>query len=420
MKLRELAIFKEGAKLARIVAILLWGLWLADIAIGAVLHHPSKTDMAGLVIGADYVEFHAAGQAVLEGKSDRLYARAEQHERQERIARTKRSDDVPFMYPPFVAAAFVPLALLPFLVAFAIYSIGNLALLRACLRMLGEPSSTMLVVMSWFPVFAVTSYGHFTFLTMALVAATWVLRKRGQHFFAGIVFGLSAYKPNLMLGVAFLFLLDIKRSWKSLVGAGISAGVLGAICFVLMPDASRAYVYALQHDLPALQAGAGSLFVKEHTLHVFWTCLLPGQASIVKVLTLLCQIAALAGFVLLWRKKPKPEVAFAAAIVLSFWLTPYTILYDISLLAIAAILLQKAFDLRDWILVMWFVPLLSVTILVPLQAAHLPVVIHFGELAFIVTSIAVWRSLMRQSQDSIRSSTSGRDAGGSGPISNAL
>lgn len=401
MKLRDLAIFTEGARLARMAAVLIWGLWLLDIGVGAYLHSPEKTDGTGLIIGADFVQFYAAGKTLLEGNSKILYARAIQRTLQDEIAHTHLGGQVDFIHPPFVAIPFIAFALLPYFVAFAIYVLGNLALLRQCLRFLGEPSGAMLLlVMSWFPVFAVASYGHYTFLTMFLVAGTYVLWRRGAFFCAGLLFSLTAYKPNLMLGVLVLWLLDWKKAYKALVGVGVGVAALVLLCVVALPDASRAYVRVLTHDLPALQAGAGSLFVKEHTVHVFWNLLLPGHASVVKALTLLSQATAAVAFFLLWRRKPVPEVAFAFALVLAFWLTPYAIVYDISLLAISAILLWKASTelrpaLKDYYLLFWFAPFVSVTVIVPLEAAYLPVVVHVGELAFLVVSVLAWQKVMQ-------------------------
>lgn len=402
MKLRELAVFTEGARLARIAAVIFWGLWLLDVCAGAWLHRPEKTDLAGLVVGADFVEFQAAGETLLEGKSETLYDRPAQRARQDRIAGTHRGGYIDFVYPPFVAIPFAALARLPYLAAFAVYTLANLALLAGCLRLSGEPSlGALLVVMSWFPVFAAASYGHFTSLTMLLVAGAFVLWRRGDFFLAGLVFGLTAYKPNLMLGVSLLFLLDGRRAWKALAGEALAVLGLALVSVAAMPAASRAYVHALLHDAPALQAGAGSLFVKEHTIHVLFGVLLPDHPLAVRALTLVSQGAAVAAFIALWRRRPAPEVAFAFAVVLALWLTPYLIVYDLGLLVIPALLMGRARPdlgptLRDLHVLLWFAPALSVTLLVPLQADHLPRILHVGELAFVVASVASYRAAMRR------------------------
>lgn len=401
MKLRGLAIFTETRKLAAMAALLMWGLWLLDVGVGAYLHRPEKTDAAGLIVGADFVQFYAAGKTLLAGKSDTLYQRGVQRELQHEITQTHLDGLLNFNQPPFVAIPFVAFALIPYLAAFAIYTVANLALLRSCLRLLGEPSgATLLVVLSWFPVLCVGSYGHYTFLTMLLVSGTYVLWRRGYFFSAGLLFSLTAYKPNLMLGVSVLFLLDWKRAYRALFGLGLGVSGLVLLCVIVLPEASRSYVQTLTHDFAALQAGSDSLFVKEHTIYVFWNALLGGHTGVVKVVTLLSQAAAVGAFVLLWRRKPRPEVAFAFSLILAFWLTPYVIIYDLSLLAISAILLWNANTelrpaLKDYYLLFWFAPFLSLTLLVPIQARYLPIVVHVGELSFIVVSILAWRKVMR-------------------------
>jgi hypothetical protein len=343
VRFREIAIFTERPKLVRMAAVLIWGLWLLDLGVGAYLHSPEKTDATGLIVGADFVEFYAAGQTLLEGKSGMLYAQVPQSALQNQIAHTHLSGQVDFLYPPFVAIPFILFALLPFLATFAIYVLANLALLRSCLRLLGEPSTAMLLlVMSGFPVFAVASYGHYTFLTMFLVAGTYVLWRRSALFWAGPLFSLTAYKPNLMLGVLLLWLLDWKKAYRALIGVGVGVAALVLVCVIALPEASRSYVRVLAHDLPALQAGASARFVKRQTLYVFWNLLLPAHPMLVKALAMLSQACAAVAFFLLWRRKPVPEVAFAFALLLSFWLTPYVPVYDISLLVISAILLWNA------------------------------------------------------------------------------
>ena len=103
---------------------MLWAGWLVSLAAG-----PGAFDLAGEVKGADFVEFYAAGRLVLSGRADRLYDLPLQAEVEHAIAGGDWRGFHGFLTPPFFALPFVPLALLPYPVAFA------------CWTALGKPAS---------------------------------------------------------------------------------------------------------------------------------------------------------------------------------------------------------------------------------------------------------------------------------------
>ncbi len=93
-------------------------LWLAWL--GSVLLGPGNLDLAGQPVGTDFLEFYAAGATLLRGESARLYDRDYQARLQQEIIGPGLRAYYAFITPPFFAALFVPLALLPYGLAFAL------------------------------------------------------------------------------------------------------------------------------------------------------------------------------------------------------------------------------------------------------------------------------------------------------------
>jgi alpha-1,2-mannosyltransferase len=72
--------------------------------------------------------------------------------------------------------------------------------------------------------------------------------------------------------------------------------------------------------------------------------LLPGQESWVEILALILSLTGIVGFILFWRRHTRyKKLIFAAAILLTIWITPHAMIYDWSILLIPAILLWQEF-----------------------------------------------------------------------------
>ena len=193
-----------------------------------------------------------------------------------------------------------------------------------------------------FPVFASVSYGQNSLLSLALCCLTYRLWRQRSLWAAGLVCSALMYKPQLVLGVALLWLLEWRRDWRALVGLALGSATLAVLCFGLWPQASQAYLKFALTVLPDLAAWQQFPLWHLHTVRGFWRLLLPGQPVWAHALTALFSLAGPLLFVRLWRHTRRyAALLFAAAVALTLWLTPHAMIYDWSLLLIPAVLLWQ-------------------------------------------------------------------------------
>ena len=330
---------------AWITAGALWGAWLASILLGR-----GAMDLAGHVVGTDFLEFYTAGTTLRLGESGRLYDIGYQSQLQQLLIGPALRDYYAYITPPFLAWLYQPLASLPYSLGFAVWSLFGLLCLWAALRWLGAPGWKPFVwSLTFFPVFASVSYGQNGLLSLALLSLTYRLWARGSRWAAGLTLCLLLYKPQLVLGVGILWLLDWRRQAPALAGFLVGGAALALLSWWRLPAASVAYLEFSRTVLPGLPAWFNFPLWNLHSVRGFWRLLLPGLPSLADVLSALAAVIGVAGFRSFWRRfRDQPEIAFAGAIVLTLWVTPHAMIYDWSLLLIPGVLLWlRRPDLRD-------------------------------------------------------------------------
>ena len=167
---------------AWITAVALWGAWLASILLGR-----GPLDLAGHVVGTDFLEFYTAGYTLRLGESGRLYDIAYQSQLQQSLIGPALKDYYAFITPPFLAWLYRPLAGLPYSLGFAVWSLFGLLCLWAALRWLGAPGWRPLIwSLTFFPVFASVSYGQNSLLSLALLSLTYRLWRARSPLGRGI------------------------------------------------------------------------------------------------------------------------------------------------------------------------------------------------------------------------------------------
>jgi len=156
---------------------------------------------------------------------------------------------------------------------------------------------------------------------------------------AGLVCSLLLYKPNLILGVGFLWLLEWRRDWRALAGLAIGGSLLAGLSFGLLPESSRLYLELSRKVLHSIARMEGFPLWHAHTRRAFSLLLMPGIPALSEALALLSTGAGIVVFILFWRKlRCEPPLLFAGAICLTLWTTPHAMIYDWTILLIPAVL----------------------------------------------------------------------------------
>jgi hypothetical protein len=236
------AAVRERLLLARLAGAAVWLAWLVSLALGGW-----RFDAAGHRLGTDHVQYYVVGRLVAEGHAEQVYDQGVMSARQAEEGGPAWKGWLPFRYPPFYAVCFSLTSRLPYEASWALWTAASLLALVAAGWALGvRPLGLWLGwALCFFPVFAAVSYGQNSLLSLALLALTFALLRRARPVAAGLVAGLLLYKPQLLLGVGVVWLLDRRRGWPALLGLAATGAVLAGLTFWLMPEAVEAYRKAL-------------------------------------------------------------------------------------------------------------------------------------------------------------------------------
>jgi hypothetical protein len=215
---------------------------------------------------------------------------------------------------------------------------------------------------------------------------------------AGLLLSCILYKPQLALGIAALWTLQLRRDWRALAGLASGGAIFAAISFLGMPEASRAYITFSRDILPKLATWSEPSVWHMHTPRNFFEILI-GSGPVADILALAVAAVAVIGFIK-FRKAfaSNPAMIFAGAIVLTLLVTPHALVYDWTILLIPAILLwmerpaDRAFLTQAyaaiWI-VIWFAG--------PMTSAQLYFSDHAFQASIPVFGVVVyklWRRMM--------------------------
>lgn len=231
----------------------------------------------------------------------------------------------PFVYPPSALLFLKPFGLLPFEVAYALFTAASAALFVWAARRIGARSMVLLLTAA--PLILVALVGQMTFLIGGLVMAGLSFRRR--PWLAGALFAVAGMiKPQML--VLLPLALAVGRDWRTFLATGIAALLIGLAS--LATGASWIDWFEALPRFADLIARDQSLLDTTMTPFV-WL----GPASY-----LLTIPVALAGVWLAFRCEGLAERALAllgGALLVS----PYAMNYEIALLVPAVLALKKPF-----------------------------------------------------------------------------
>lgn len=375
---------------------ILWSAWLLSCLLG-----PGSFDLAGQVIGTDYLQFYAAGTTLRQGLSADLYNFEYQSQLEQAIVGPELVNYHAFITPPFLAWLYVPFTFLPYTWSFIVWSILGLLLLWLSIKLLAStrPLATSWWALTWFPIFAAISFGQNSLLSLFLFSFTYWLAKKEKYFAAGLVSSLLLFKPQMVLGLGLFWLLEWRKGWKSLLGLVTGGSILAGLCFWLLPDASRSYIDLSRNFLPGMIYQAEFPLIHLHSLRGFWILLFPGSRWLAEGLSLVFSTVGVVAFYYFWRKnRTRSDLLFAATVCLTIWISPHAMVYDWSILIISAILFWRAFpNLRviwkSLFALIWIAMFLSGPLTL-LQQKIFPFALQISVPVFFYSLVVCFRSLM--------------------------
>jgi arabinofuranan 3-O-arabinosyltransferase len=322
-------------------------LWVATaLFTGSFLWEPS-----GRLLSTDFLNVYAAGKLALAGTPAGAYDWPTHKQIEIAVLGYDFKGYYGWHYPPFYLFIASALALLPYVVAHAGWSLVSFIPYVAAVRAVAANNSGYLFALAMPAFVANVLVGQNGFLTAALIGGTLVWL-RPQPVLAGICLGLLTYKPHF--GILFPFVLAAAGYWRVFFVAGITAVALSLASVAVygvepwfaflrwLPVTSQTFLSEGRAEIEKMQ----SLFAIIRTMG--------GAEWIAWSAQIVLSAAIAASLCLIWRAKNYAFELKAAALGAGVLLaTPYIYLYDmvtmtIPLAFLLGIGLSRGFLRYEW------------------------------------------------------------------------
>lgn len=212
----------------------IYRLILAALVAGCLIYHLAILWESRSKIAAgygDFIIFYTGAQIVNDGKSKELFKIETQNAYQAKFDVPQLEWPLPFNHAPYELFLFLPLALLSYPLAHAIWSTMNfiflIIMLRWVLPYVHSQHNVFIgaLLLGWFPTMETLRMGQDSIMSTMLLLAVFVALKRKRDGWAGFWLALGLYKPQLVLPMAGAFV--VARRWYSLAAFSVTGAILG-------------------------------------------------------------------------------------------------------------------------------------------------------------------------------------------------
>jgi hypothetical protein len=344
---RYLSSLRDGSFLTRERA----GLWAFAMLIGFAagiaalfLSAHNNLDYSGRPIGTDFSNVYTAGVAVLHGQPELPFDPEKQYHAEQAIF----GHATPFYgwhYPPYFLLIAAPLATMPYLPALIVWQLATMALYLGALLLLlrGGPAPQLADEKMWpalalgfTAVFVNLTHGHNGFLTAALFGGALALLEK-RPIVAGILFGLLAYKPQF--AIVLPLALAAAGQWRAIASATATVALLSiAVTLLFGVGVWSAFLESMHFTRTVVLEQGGTGFHKIQSVFA-WVRLWHGSVSLAYALQMMTTLGVALSLALVWRSEASLAIKGALLCFAAILATPYSLDYDLMILAPAIALL---------------------------------------------------------------------------------
>lgn len=306
-------------------------------------------------LGGDYPAFYGAGRIIADGDGGDLYNSTKQAAAQKGLYPGEDNVFMPFPYPPFFAAVYYPLALLPYRLSFAIHTLLMVALLFITIHLMAPIHKHInhaylfitCLTLSFYPMLRAVLGGQNSALSLFLCVLSWRLIVANKHLSGGIILGLMLFKPQF--GVPLICLSIISRRWHVGVGSLITAlFIYGAGAIISGPLwIIDWYRYAMW----LAQADAAINYDKAVSWLGFFQAIAGGESHIATLIGWGMSIATVLAVSLLWilgGRTADFTAQLGIGMVALVLMPPHVNYYDTSLILFTWLVLLGKLDRRSF------------------------------------------------------------------------
>jgi hypothetical protein len=351
-------------------SLILIGFYAIAIVGWIALSH-GLIDPNGKPLGTDFSSFYAAGSMVLEGRATAVYDMAAHYAREQQIF----GAGTPYygwFYPPLFLLVAAPLALMPYLLALAVWQgvtlIFYLGVIAAILRPARLSQSGLeriwpFAALAFPAIFINLGHGQNGLFTAGLLGAA-LLALPCRPLLSGLLFGCLAYKPQFALVIPVA--LVAASQWRTAVAATLTVLVLVAVTTLALGTDIWSGFFASMDQSRRLLLEQGSVGFEKLQSVFAAVRMWGGGLTLAYIVQGLTSATTICGVVWVWRDRCDDRLKAATLIVAALLASPHTLDYDLTIAAPAIAFLTSlglARGFRDFeislLATAWIMPLLT-------------------------------------------------------------
>jgi hypothetical protein len=242
-----------------------------------------------------------------------------------------------FYYPPTFLFFTYPLGLMPYLTALMVWLVASFVLYEAAVYAITSRRAALIAAATPYFVAANIDLAHTGFLSAGLMGLSLALMER-RPWLSGSFLGLLTFKPQF--GPLFPVALLASRNWRALASAAVATAILGVAAAMAFGEQGWAsFIDALTDRSSGLGPGGG-VELRLHSVFglLHWT----GVSTRIAWSVQLAVSAVVAlGLWMTWTKPISYNLKAAALCAGTLLVSPYSLYYDLCILAIATAFLVK-------------------------------------------------------------------------------
>jgi Glycosyltransferase family 87 len=290
---------------------------------------------------SDFVSHYAAGQIVRESPQE-LYSLTLQREHQQTL---HARQFLPWVHPAAEALLFGPLSWMGIDAAFRVWQALNLAALCwvACglRRYLGELTGRQMGAVfaaTLIPLGGGLAGGQDHILCLVLYCAAFLLMEDGRDALAGCAIGLAFVRFQLAIPMLVFFI--VMRRWRVVGAVVVTAGAMLAASFAVVGRGlASSYRAAMGYTATVHDTASLTHMPSVRGLLAFVVTRPKELAIVTAVVSVLLLVAG----AVWWRRADERrfDLAFASALLLALAVDYHSFLYEISLVVLAGVLMER-------------------------------------------------------------------------------
>ena len=328
-------------------------------------------DYAGRPLGTDFSNVYAAGVQAAKGDAAAPFDILRQ-QKAEQAFFGEATQLYGWHYPPFFLLIAAPLSRLPYVLALIVWQSGSLLLYLGSIWLLLRKSAAPflardrlwpLVALGFTAVFVNFTHGQNGFLTSALFASGLAILDE-RPLLAGLLFGLLCYKPQF--AVVIPLVLAATGRWRTFAAAATTVAVAAiAVTWIFGAAVWPAFMASAHFTRTVVLEQGNTGFHKMQSVFA-WTRMWGGSVTLAYGVQILAAITVMYALTKIWRANIAMGYKGAALCLGALLVTPYSLDYDLMLLApVIALLAAEGFVRepvpyeRTLLAALWLLPVIA-------------------------------------------------------------